>query len=232
MPLFDPSLPEEFKTGTMLDEYMIIYKGVMLQGKILTQFGEYKEILTEASGDFQRKFKIGQPGGLTDGLFMTWLHLDFRFGKTQETICERFLQEQGSKLNHPGPTCLRHLADSYCTLYQLKSYRDERIVFEEIMTGKEWTIIRVNEPFELKVVPGNIWYVRLVGTPEQAFVFIAPFIFPAEAKDDLVKLVRVMRKDYEAYVQKTKMAPENIFKNFSKASLMAWAEYLMLGKKS
>jgi hypothetical protein len=41
----------------------------------------------------KKRFHPGKENGLTDSFFMSWLHFDFRFGKSFQTIAERLRQD-------------------------------------------------------------------------------------------------------------------------------------------
>jgi len=100
----DFSLPEALRTGTQLDEYMTLVQGVALYAQSLTQFDQDGKEIKKAGDSFEKEFLPGTAFGVPDSLYMSWLHFDLRFGKTQQTVCERFLDLAiMRKLDEPGP---------------------------------------------------------------------------------------------------------------------------------
>jgi hypothetical protein len=75
------AIPEDLKTGTPLDEYQLLFKGIALYGQGLKQFGDDKEALCGVHDHYEKRFRPGTAGGVSDGLFMGWFYLDNRFGK-------------------------------------------------------------------------------------------------------------------------------------------------------
>ena len=207
----DFSLPEDMKTGTILDEYMMLFQGIVIFGQGIKQFGDDKKELNEAIKDFESRFRPGEPDGVSDGIFMTWQYFDLRFGKKEETICERFINSEFfNRLREPGPRLLQDLAQSYLTFYEVKGILDDWVIFEEIGTGKDWKIHRINEPFEREAKPGDVWYARFIGGNEDGYIYTAPYSIPSEetayhlGKTFLEELVRMGEKIKEDAAKKSK----------------------------
>jgi SEC-C motif len=116
----DFSLPEECRTGTLLDEYQMLLPAVSLYYEKIVQFDSEGKQLEKAAADFERAYSPGTPEGVPDSMFLSWLHFDLRFGRSGMTLCERFLESSTiRKLLEPGPTLLRHMADSYSAFHHV-----------------------------------------------------------------------------------------------------------------
>ncbi len=227
----DFPLRMDLKTGTLLDDYMMLFPGIAIYGRSIMQFDKEGNKLKKASDDFEKRFKPGEPDGVPSSLFMSWLHFDFRFGRTQETICERFLSSDLIKgLNEPGPTLIKHMADSYCTFYEIKSYLDDWIIFEELGTGKQWNVRRVNEPFEKEATKGDIWYLRIIGIPEEAYIYTLPYIFPPQAKSNFVDAMKKQKEMFLKFNDKEGFSDEAVSRESCKASIGFWAGYMTKAK--
>ncbi len=214
-------LPEDLITGTPLDDYFYLLEGVGIFAGTLN--AEKKKILLEASEDFNRRFKPDEVGGIPLSYFTNWLYFDFRFGKSQQTLCERFIiSDTASKLNKQGQTYIKHLSNSYFTFYEVMDVSDDRIIFKELGTAKKWTAIRIDE----QATPGEIWYVRLIGIPKESYIFSAHYIYPQEIKKMFVKTVNAQKKSYAEYEDKNSKDIE-VFRNSCKASHIFWIENIL-----
>lgn len=222
-------LPENLSTGTFLDEYQLLLRPIAMYYEMLIQYDDDRKELSGAEKEFERDFRPGTPGGVPDSLFMPWLYFDFRFGKTGKTVCERFLESSWMKdLNEPAPTLIRHMSDSYSTFYQVTGVSKDRITFTELITGKIWDVHRISEPEERETKKGDIWYVRFVGHPEDAYIFSAPYIYPAEAKAEFEKAIKA-QSELLAKSLGRPIAVERIFTEACKAAVPLWAEYFVYG---
>lgn len=225
----DFSLPEDMRTGTILDEYMMLFQGIGIFGQSLKQFDEARRVLNEAVKDFKRRFRPGKQGGVSDGVFMTWQYLDFRFGKTNETICERFIKAGYlEKLRDPGPALIKNMSQSYLTFYEMKSVSDDWLIFEEIGTGQEWRTHRINEPFEREARTGDVWYVRFLGVPEDGYIYTAPYIFLSEDASHF-KFFEAMVTQKNVFARYTKkgLTEDEIFQRSCKESVRFWLESIL-----
>ena len=227
----DFSLPEALRTGTPLDEYLTLVPGVALYAQSLIQFDEDGKELKKASDYFEKEFRPGTLLGVPDSLYMSWLHFDLRFGKTQQTVCERFLDLViVRRLHEPGPTLLRSMRDSYAAFYQVRAVESGWIIFEELGTGKSWRVHRVNEPEEVETTKDDLWYVRFVGTPADAYTFTAPYVFPPESRGDFMAAVTRQMQVF-AETAKKDLSELELFRESCKASLPFWAHYFMEGEE-
>ena len=229
---FDFSFPQDCLTGTVLDDYMRMLQGLAIFGQGIRQFDADGKKLTEATRDFEKRFRPGEPDGVTDGVFMSWLHFDLRFGKSQDTIVERFLKSQYvEKLRDPGPQLMRNFADSYLTFYEIRDVSEGRIVFSEIGTDRTWNVHRINEPYEREAIVGDVWYVRFVGPPEDAFIFTSPYILPA-SDAEAANLYTGVRRQESVFLKspwrvggEQTLAPGTRFRESCKASVRVWVEW-------
>jgi len=228
---FDFSIPEECKTNTMLDEYLILMQGLGMFGQSLGQFDQERRGLNEAVRDFEKFFSPGEPVGVPDSIFMSWYLLDLRFGDSQKTVCERFIESEFvNRLQEPGPELLKNLSNSYLAFYLLKGVSDDYLTFEEVGTGKQWRTHRLNEPYERDSKIGDLWFIRLIGDSADAYIFTAPYIFPPDEK-----MLKAIRDGIEFQKVKWSEFPGRSldqsldFCDSSKASVIFWLSNI-LGK--
>lgn len=225
----EPELPEHLRTGTYLDEYQRFVRPVADYYQMLIEYDDDRRELSGAERDFQRDFRPGLPHGVPDSLFLSWFYFDFRYGKNGKTVCERFTESSRMKdLKEPGPTLVRRMSESYLTFYQVAGLSRDRITFTELGTGATWLVHRVSEPEGQEIRKGDIWYVRFVGPPEDAYIFSAPYIYLAEAKADLERAVKAQREELGEFPGRP-VAVERMFAEACKAAVPLWADYFVNG---
>jgi hypothetical protein len=223
----DPSQTEEMETGTFFDEYLRLLEGISLYYQLLLKSDKDRNELRKIIKESEKQFRPGKEDGVNDSLYMPWLFFDLRFGKSGKTVCERFLTSDLIKaLRDPGPTLIRSMSESYSTFYELAGLSESEIRFRELGTDKEWNVHRVNEPEGAEVLRGDIWYVRFVGPPEDAYIFSAPYIFPPDAKKDFTKAVGMQVKETEKSLGDG-VGADVLFRESCKEVLPGWAEYMM-----
>lgn len=221
----DFSLPEECRTGTLLDEYQMLLPAVSLYYEKIVQFDSEGKQLAKAAADFVNTFRPGTPEGVPDSMFLPWLHFDLRFGRSGMTLCERFLESSTiRKLLEPGPTLLRHMADSYSAFHHVFKVEKDWMLFRELGTGKEWRVRRVAEPFRLETQKGAVWYVRLVGIPEEAYIFSAPYVFHPQARRGIEKAVKEQMDELREKLDQD-LPAEVLFSEMCKMLVPFWAGY-------
>lgn len=227
----DFSIPDHLKTGTLLDEYMMLIQGLNIFSQTLRQFDDDRRAINSAIQSFEEEFSPGEDHGVPDNIYMSWLLLDFRFGKSQKTVGERFLESgYADKLRDPAPVLLKNLRDSYIAFYQVKTISDEHILFEEIGTNRQWRARRVNEPYERETMPGDIWYVRLLGDPAESYILTAPYIFPPDgiALSEIREGMDVQKRAWIEYAG-VSVGDEDTLRQSCKASVCTWLR-MILGK--
>jgi len=224
----DPELLKfDAMTGTLLDEYMHLFKILGVYGQGQRQFSTYKKELNEAYRDFEQKFHPGKDDGIKDSVFMSWFYLDLRYGKDQKTIIERLLEENPAKGLIPQGTILfNHLSDSYCAMYCLMEKTRQYLIFEDIMTGKKYNVVRLNEPYEEDAREGEIWYTRLVGEPQEAVTFTTPYVFNSETRKYFEKIIEEQLQSTKRQINITGMSEEDIYRYLCKVNIYFWAMYL------
>lgn len=224
----DFSLPDDVLTGTPLDDYMLLYQGVALYAQGISQFEEEGKILENVESELGKKLRPGQEDGIPLSLFMSWLHFDFRFGRSRETVVERFIRSShASRLREPGPTHLRHFAESYCNFHEVLAVHENRIEFLELGTGETWLVFRANEPFEKEAIPGDLWYLRLLGPPSGAYIFTPPYIYPPESKRWLTLMVRKLEKAALDERLEISLSGKDHFREACKANVPSWALFFL-----
>jgi len=223
--LFAP-IPEEMRTGTKLDAYYEAIRGVLLYTETLKSSSKFGSDLRRVWNDYERKYKPGTDKGLPDSFLMNWFALDNRFGVDQRTAVERMMEEEIFKgLSSEVQSVLRELSDSYATCHQVKELKKECIVFEELVTGRRWTVRRIGDPYEDEVVPGVIWHARFVGPDTDACYFGQPITFGPEVASDFTKIVGGQIASFEKYTS-TRSLKFVIPRDAFKAAMGFWSEYL------
>lgn len=233
----DKDSPAEFltandlNTGTLLDDYQILFKSIAFYGQSLQGFGDDKKELNSARSDFERRFKPGTPEGVSDGLFMSWFYFDFRFGPRNKTIAERYIDEGFlKKLADPGLDIIQDMAMSYCAFYEILSVDEERISVQELVTQEKFEIVRIDDTYEQDARVGDIWYTRLVGPDyEEVYCFIAPFIFLPESKKFFEKMLKKQLGTFSDLVgdQGKSMDSRLKFTLSCKNAVVFWAQYFI-----
>lgn len=224
----DFSFPEDMLTGTPLDDYMYLYQGIALFANTISQFEKDGKELSEVEAEYEKILRPGEKDGIPLSLFMSWLHFDFRFGDSRETVCERFIKsEYFPELKEPGPTLMKHLAESYCTFYEIQDINQERFIFNELGTGEKWHVFRINEPFEKEALVGDIWYLRLVGPPSGAYIYTPPFIYPPESKKYFNRAVKDQKNILLDEGLGKNLSGTDLFRESCKATVPLWSEIFL-----
>ncbi len=220
----------ELGTGTILDEYVYLAQGVMMFAKSLMQFDEEGGKLKEAYDFFEENFRPGEDDGVTVTMSVDWLLFDFRFGKTNETVCERFMKtEHFQNLAGRGQELIRIMAASYDTFYEVTDVSEDIIVFRELYKGKEWRARRINEPYEKDAAAGEIWFTRFMGVPDDAYIYSPPYIYPPETKTQFQKVMKVQKEIFVKEHKKMSLSDEDIFRESCKDVLPNWAKKILGG---
>jgi hypothetical protein len=225
----DFAIPEEMLTGTPLDDYMMLFQGIALMGADLMEFDREGKALKKEARASEKRYLPGTDVGIPDSLYMSWLYLDFRFGASQRTVCERFMELlKFRKLPEPGPTLVRRLSESYATFYQVLSVSPDVIELEELGTGQIW---RANREAALQLEgeapdTGEIWYARLIPDQDGAYLLTSPFVFEAEAREALTRAVKTQFAVLKATTER-EMPETALLRECCKASFDYWASYLM-----
>ena len=80
------------KTGAIIDECLDIFERLTVFSAELIQFDKEGEILKRVWDNFESNFDHAEDPSAPAILFMNWLNLDYCFGQTLETVCERFIE--------------------------------------------------------------------------------------------------------------------------------------------
>ena len=219
-------MPEDVRTGAGVDFYFDVFRSVMLYAEALKESPKFGSELRRVYRNFEERFKPGTEHGLPDSFQMNWFTLDNRFGADQRTIIERLMAEKDfQSMPELAKTAMRELADSYATCYEVKEQLLEFILFDELVTGRKWTVHRIGDPNEEDSKPGTIWHTRFVGSETGAYYFGQPFVFDAKAKSDFTKIVEAQIAAFKEYAS-TRSLEFKIPRDAFKAAIGFWAEYL------
>ena len=222
-----PSLELEEKTGTVWDEYMMLSKVVIVYGQGQRQFAQDKKELNKRYNELERRFRPGEAGGILDSFFMTMFHFDIAYGKEQKTIIEWFLEEDVARgLNTPGLEFLKHLRDSYCAMYEVLEKKGDVLTLADIMTGRQYAVTCLGQRHEDEARPGEIWYVRLAGPPQQAVTLTTPYVFEAAAKKSFQEIMNGQKRTFKKMTDTKDMPEEEIYRQACKTAVGFWAAYM------
>ncbi len=206
---------------------MLLTKMVVMYGQAQRQFAPDKKELNALYDDLERRFRPGEAGGIFDSFFMTMFHLDLAYGKEQKTIIERFLEDDAARgLHPPGMEFLKHLRDSYCAMYEVLEKKNGVLMLADIMTGQRYAVVCLGEPHEEGARPGEIWCVRLVGTPDRAVTFSTPYVFEAAAKNDFQEIGNRQINLFKEAADTAGLTAEEIYWKACKAAVGFWAAYM------
>lgn len=223
-------LPDDMKTGTLNDEYLKLLPFIVMYGTLIGKINdddskEFEHIIKE----FDRKYKPGTPKGISDGMFMGYIHIDYRFGKAHETVIERLLKsEYVKKLNMPGPYYLQQISESCCSFYEVLKKKEHTIMMEELLTGERSELIRLHDYEDNATFEGQIWYVRLVGERSAKCQMMGPYRYDPEDKEGLCASLRMM-KDKFMELSENKIKPEFIHREFMRAIVPKMIETIITG---
>jgi hypothetical protein len=222
--------PHNERTGTLWDAYMELIPIIAQYGNKIMDFEKDGREFKKAVLDFEKRFRPGEEGGITDSYFISWMHFDLRFGKSLETVAERLLADAMIRdLDEPGPTHIRELSESYLTFYEIvaSTARPDAITVEELGTGKRWTVLHVRELFEIEPVPGEVWFARRVGTPDRSIFYTTPYVYEPESRAEFKKAVKTMEKDFKKIPWASTIPAERHFAESQKEAADLWAEYFV-----
>ena len=132
-----------------------------------------------------------------------------------------------AELNEPGPTCLRHMSESYSAFYELKEMHENYYLLEELITGKIFKVNKINDTYEKNAILNDVWYIRLLGPADDSYAFSSPYEYPQDTKKNLTKLTQGVIK---IYTDDHPNAPkEKVFSEAHKYSSRWVINYILLG---
>ncbi len=222
---------EENMTGTMLDEYMMLMRGLMMFLQSEIQFGTDSSELKKAQKFYVSRFKPGQPGGVPGTFESNWLMFDLRYGKTKETVIERFMRsELYAGLRDPGPECLKNMAASHLAFYKILSVGQESAVFEDLYLkdGKIFVNLAGGE-FVSEMKPGQVWFTRLFGTYEESFIASKPYFFMKEDEAGLRSNLEHLFMDFDRQFPENKYDTKEKYRQMMKHTVAFWSAYMTGG---
>jgi len=225
--------PPSERTGTLWDDYIEVIPIVAMYGRKIMDFDEDGPEFKRAVSDFEKQFRPGEEGGITDSFFMSWMHFDLRFGKSLETVAERLLSEPIiSDLMEPGPSYIRELNESYLTFYEIiaSASRTDAVTVKELGNGKRFTVLHVRELFEIDPNPGEIWFARRVGHPDRSIFYTTPYIYEPETRAQFKRAILAQEKDFKKSPRASFFPTDRHFAESQKETAPFWAWYINQGK--
>jgi hypothetical protein len=177
--------PPSLNTGTMMDYYMDLFHPMGLLVNKIIQFEKDGKELQAGLTDFEETFKPGDPDGVPDSYFNTWMMLDYRFGNSKKTICERLIESAKTQLKEEitdkFENGLDSISKSYFTFYQVFADSKDYLFVTELYSGNKWRVIKIDDSFDEPFKPGEVLFTRLFGTPHEAFMAAAALTFKKES---------------------------------------------------
>ena len=229
----DLIIPEDQLTGTPMDEYFRLLPLLALHEERLARFEADGRELKKARTDYEKRYRPGAEDGLLDSHFMSWLYFDLRFGKSRRTLVERVIDEPQLKgLCEPGPTLLRHMAESYATFYEVIDVDPDTLLLEELGTGKSWRVFFYRELLDLTAEKGEVWYTRLLGPPDRSLSYTSPYVYVREARGRFKRGVDAHAKDFLKSPLSIGVPADRLFAESQKESALFWAEYIHVSKNA
>ncbi|MBN1223810.1 MAG: SEC-C domain-containing protein [Candidatus Aminicenantes bacterium] len=226
-------IPPSERTGTIWDDYMDVIPIIAVYAKKIMDFDEDGREFKKVVSAFEKRFRPGEDDGVMDSVFMSWMYFDLRFGKSLETVAERFLADSmASELMEPGPTFIRHLSESYLTFFEIISYSPEAdtVTVEELRTGRRFEVFHARLLLDIEPGPGEIWYARRVGTPNRSIFFTTPYIFEPESRASFKRAVRIQERDFSLGPRAKIFPPDRYFAESQKETAPFWIEYILRGR--
>lgn len=224
----DFSLPEDQRTGTPIDEYFALMPFLALHMQKIIQFEKDGAELKKARNQYERRYHPGKNDGILDSHFMSWLLFDLRFGENRQTVAERVIDDpMTARLAEPGPACLRHMAASYATFYQVIDPGPDVVVLDALGTGRRWHVLYYREMFDMTPEKGEVWYTRLLGPPERAMSYTTPYIWEPETRAQFERTVRRITNDFLKNKLSIGVPADRLFAESQKESAVFWADYIL-----
>jgi hypothetical protein len=221
------SFPDEQRTGTPIDEYFALLPFLTLHMQKVIQFEKDGPELKKARSRYEKRYRPGKDDGILDSHYVSWLYFDLRFGKSRRTIAERVLDDpMTARLVEPGPTCLKHMAESYATFYEVIDPGPDVVVLDELGTGRHWNVLFFRELFGAPPGKGEVWYTRLLGPPERALSYTTPYVYEPETRAQFERGVRGLTNDYLKSQVSIGVPADRLFAESQKESALFWAEYI------
>jgi SEC-C motif len=223
----DLLIPDDQLSGTPLDEYTQLLTALAFFERKIVLFEADGAELKKARKTYEKRYRPGEDGGLLDSHYMSWLYFDFRFGSSRRTVVERVLDDpMTARLVEPDPTCLREMAASYATFFEVSDVDPAVVRLEELGTGRLWSVYFYKELFDTPAGRGEIWYTRLLGPPERALSYTTPYIYEPETRAQFKRGVDGIAKDFLKNKLSIGVPSERLFAESQKQSALFWAEYI------
>jgi hypothetical protein len=183
--------------------------------------------LKKAKNGYEKRYHPGRDDGIMSSHYVSWLNFDLRFGPGRKTIVERVLEDPViAGLAEPGPTCLKNMAASYATFYEVIDPGPEIVILEELGTGRRWNVMHYHDLFEIPAERGEVWYTRLLGPPEQSLSYTTPYVWGPETRAQFERGVRSLAKDFIKDKRSLGVPADRLFAESQKETALFWTEYL------
>jgi len=226
-------IPDDQLTGAPIDDYFVLLPFLALHEQKIVQFEADGPELKKARARYEKRYRPGEDGGLLDSHYMSWLYFDLRFGRSRKTIVERVIADPLiGKLHEPGPTCLRHMAESYATFYEVIDDGPGVLLLEELGTGKLWSVHHYHELYEVPAGKGEIWYTRLMGPPDHSLCYTTPYVYEPETRAQFKRGVAGLAKDFSRSKLSIGVPAERLFAESQKEAALFWAEYIRVANSA
>jgi hypothetical protein len=209
--------PEDFENGlSSLADYF---------DKFVASDNEGDELTAQAAW-FDLLYEPGTEKGVPEDIFLPWLYFDVRFGKSDRTLSERFIKSEGfMKLRTEDRNAVRSMSSSCPAFYETVTHKPGVLVYRELGTGKEWKISDGDEEGMDESEEGDLQYIRLLGTPDRAFMFDAPWPVDNKLTENIEIVYEARWAEAKAETAGT-MTQDVAFIEFNKGLSSFWAGYI------
>lgn len=229
------SLLETIKTPDRLKDFDPLHAIHITAQNIVSVIAERISIFPELKAyhkEMTRAEDLYIPGyppisPVTHSFFTLWAFYDFCFGRDNETMASVIL-DVSDLLGMPADWAqvVRTQMQSRMGVYEHCGWSDEIILLKELAAGEEW---KCKCPAGYRGSKGELWFVRIVGSPIPSFdygiAFTTPYILRGRAKKEWLEFFErngINDRDPEAAGKLNDFMRRGLSKSY-------WLEFIMNG---
>ena len=117
------------------------------------------------------------------------------------------------------------MAASYATFYEVVVDGPDVVILEELGTGIRWNVYHYRELFPDPPGKGEVWYTRLLGSPEWSLSYTTPYVYEPGARAQHKRAVAAIVEDFGKGEASIGVPAERLFAESQKDTVLFWAEY-------
>lgn len=194
----------------------------------LCDFGPHPdaEWLRDYLKEFEEEYRPGDDDGIPDSIYVPWAAFDLILPTSKKTVAELFLERKGGRLDDAERTRLEQICRSYPSFYELiePPSSEDIVTLRELGTDQRWRVFVCDGVEPGADTPHDLWFCRLVGTPDDAVAFTPPLVFSSEAQADFELLVKQL---IEPAIKGGEMAPPDALRWTMKREGEMLAQYFL-----